>query len=122
MNLTEIASASALLKKELAPLAEKLGEGAEYTFALFIRQVYVNAFIKLLLIVPGILLVIFGYKWTKGFIKENSNDDSGLALFTIGLVILGIFFILMPLAGLIQALVNPEYQAIKLILEVVKNN
>jgi len=120
MNLTEIASASALLKKELAPLAEKLGEGAEYTFALFIRQVYVNALTGLLLVIPGVLMFYYGYKWTKQTFEDE--PDSPIFLISIPLIIVGIISILIPLAGLIQALVNPEYQAIKLILETVNNN
>ncbi len=119
MTIQEIASASALLKKELAPLAEKLGKGAEYTFGLFVKQVYVNALIKLLWLPPGILAMYFGWKWTKELWK---TDDEDIAIFTVILFIAGLMMILIPLTGLIPAFVNPEYQAIKLILQTIKGN
>jgi uncharacterized membrane protein len=116
MNLQDIASASALIKTELAPLAEKIGQGAEYTFSLFVRQVYVNALTELLLWIPGIILLYIAKRFLD--CKSISNDLRFVVI--LFCTVLGLLFVLVPLATLIGVLVNPDYQAIKLIIETIK--
>lgn len=118
MNLQEIASASALIKKELAPLTEKLGQGAEYTFGLFVKQVYVNAITSLLLIPVGIFFALVAKKLCKK--KTDSYDEFLIWLSIAGCIILAFCLILLPISGLIETLINPEYQAIKLIINTFK--
>lgn len=122
MNLQDIASASAMIKRELAPLAEKIGQGAEYTFGLFVKQVYVNAFIGLIWIIPGIIIWVLSSRLIKWIKKENFTDGDGAFLYVIcgfGFVA-ALSMILGPLPGLIRALINPEFQAIELIIQTVK--
>jgi general stress protein CsbA len=119
MNLQEIASASALIKQELEPLAQKIGQGVEWTFELFVRQAYVNAFTGLLWIVPGIILAVLAYKcFTEKWIVR-SDGVSLLLGFIAG--IMSLVLILFPISELIQVLVNPEFAAIKLIIETFKS-
>jgi hypothetical protein len=122
MNLQEIASASAMLKQELAPLADRIGQGAEYTFSLFVKQVYVNAFSNLLWIVPGTIVLTFVKPlWKKA--REIEKQDYGSAdslwpYFGSALcLICGLIMILSPISELIGALINPEFQAIQLIIQ-----
>lgn len=124
MNIQEIASASALIKQELTPLAEKIGQGAEWTFEIFVKQAYVSAFTDCLFIVPGIILFYFShwfYKKEKADWKHSYNSGLGYTLGTVCLI-LGLVAVLVPLAGLIQVLVNPEYAAIKIIITTIKGS
>jgi hypothetical protein len=120
MNLLEIASASALIKQELTPLAEKLGQGAEYTFGLFVRQVYVNAFTDLLWFGIGIPLLFAGRYLLKRTQDKEIYDNSPYYIFGVIALLIAFILIALPLSGLINALINPQYQAIKLILETIK--
>ena len=122
MNLQEIASASAMLKQELAPLADKIGQGAEYTFGLFVKQVYVNAFSNLLLIVPGVILLkLVKPLWKKAGEMYKESYSGGNEVFPAmgsGIcLIVGLVMILVPIAEVIGAVINPEFQAIQLIVE-----
>ena len=117
MNPNDLQKTVDIIKTELTPLADKIGQGVGWTYELFVRQVYVNAFRGLLFIPVGIILAII----TKKLIKRGKKEqwESGwvfVALFGG----LATWFILDPLADLMQALVNPNYQAIKLILDLVK--
>jgi len=115
MDLQQIASASALLKQELAPLAEKIGQGAEYTFGLFVKQVYVNAIGNMLWVVPGIISFILAKKcWDY---EKHSHSSDGAGYFGwLFLMVVGLFAVLLPLSDLIQVIINPEFKAIELIV------
>lgn len=124
MNLQEIASASAMLKQELAPLADKIGQGAEYTFSLFVKQVYVNAFSNVLWIVPGIILLRFSHKiWKMAGEQQERSSYSNYEFTYFGAILafaIGLLAILFPISILIGAIINPEFQAIKLIVVTFK--
>ena len=125
MNIQDIASASALIKTELAPLAEKIGQGAEFTYGLFKRQVYVDAITGLLWI-PCSLLVFKMWKkfWDFSWKRHLTDEYSDMYLipivlgFIIGSIL--VIAIFMAISDLIGVLINPDYQAIKLIIETVK--
>jgi len=125
MNLQELTSASAIIKQELEPLAQKIGQGIEYTFGIFVKQVYVEAFQQCFWILPGIILIFLGKKlidWEKQgkFIDEDKNVGYVLAILTFGLAIFAIFYPLF--VYLIPALLNPEYKAIELIISTFKSS
>lgn len=121
MNLQDIASASAMIKQELEPLAQKIGEGAEYTFSLFVRQVYVEGIMNLFWIVPGIIVLVFSRKmWTASKNQSYSSDKDGMRFVSMGLLLVGLTALLLPLANLVQVVINPEFAAIKLIIDTVK--
>ncbi len=124
MNLQEIASASAMLKQELAPLADKIGQGAEYAFSLFVKQIYVNAFSNVLWIVPGIILLRFSPKiWKMAGEQQARSSYSNYEFTYFGAILafaIGLLAILLPISILIGAIINPEFQAIKLIIDTFK--
>lgn len=113
-----------IVKTESAPYVEQLGKTAEWTFELFVKQVYVNAFTSLLLIIPS--LFIFGLScWLlKRRTKITSGDETGnFFLFIACMSLFALSFQLMwdGITPLIQAYINPEYAAIQLMFETVKN-
>ncbi len=123
MNIQEIASASAQIKELLTPLAEKIGQTGQYIFGLFLRQVYVNALIDLLWLPVGgfsFWLANHLYRWNKKHKNELGDEVFFLWMVVAGLLIFGLITILVPLGGLIQALVNPQYKAIELIIQTLK--
>jgi hypothetical protein len=119
MNIQDIASASAIIKQELEPLAQKIGQGAEHTFGLFVRQVYVNAITNLLWIPVGVVFAWISVKLIPKIAKEcKDNSLYSLEIVTIPLCLI---CLLVSLSDLIAVLVNPHYQAIKLIIEMFKS-
>ena len=119
MNIQEIASASAQITELLKPLAEKLGQTAQYTFVLFVKQVYVNAITGLLWWPLGFITAWLAIKKVPKWAKES--DEWGNAIYWVDLILIPVAFvtILFPINDLIQALVNPQYQAIKLIIQTI---
>lgn len=117
MNIQEIASASALIKQELAPLADKIGEGAEYTFKLFVRQVYAEAIGNMLWTIVGIIFMIASIKLIKWANKGDFAE--GVFLFSLALIV-SIAMIFVPIYSLTLTLINPEYRAIELLINTIK--
>lgn len=118
MTIQEVSSASAMIKQELEPLAQKIGEGVEWTYALFVKQVYVNAFGSLLWMIPGIIGIISTIKLWK---RVNGTYEPEPVYFMLIILFLGsLTAILLPIFGLIQAFINPDFVAIQLILDMVK--
>ena len=129
MNVSDIASASAIIKQELIPLFEKVGEGAEYGFGIFVRQAYVNAFTAGLWIMPGVLLIYAGYRCLKNYqmsaAKNPENyygyhDEDGWLIIALVCALFGVAISVAALSIFIAGVVNPEYQAIRLIIESVR--
>jgi hypothetical protein len=125
MDINQLASMSAFIKQELAPLAEKLGQGVEFTYGIFIKQVWVEA-LQGLIFIPLSIIVLIGIWKLHCFIQEvlkedNFSDAQFLYIPIIFVVIFCLFGIIIPLYGLIQVLINPDYQAIKLIFETIKS-
>ena len=120
MNFQDIASASALLRQELMPLADKLGKAGGWTYELFLKQVYVNAIMNLFWIAVGVI-ALYLMKECKKLGERDVFDSEITTLLSFGLFVVGIMLILVPLADLVQVLLNPNYQAITLILETIKN-
>jgi len=117
MNIQEIVDASSQIEELLTPLAEKIGQTGEYLFGLFFKQVYVNALTGLLWWPIG---GIFCWGTYKLFVsaKEIGNFDDYCAAFFLGTITL--MLMLFPLNTLIRALINPDYQAILLIIKTLK--
>lgn len=126
MNYQEIASASALLKDQLNPVFEKIGQGTQWGYGIFVKQAYANAISELLWIPFGVFCF---WAWSKLCNLAKKDDETKSAyssnatfyyMAAVFCLLLGFFLVLNPLADLIQVLINPDYAAIKLIIETVK--
>ena len=122
MNIQDIASASAMIKQELEPLAQKIGQGVEYTFGLFIRQVYANAFVQLFWFPLIGLLVWLSTKLWKYHTDDRYSDfpDSLAKFLSVVCILLSIGIFGAVGTDIVNALINPEYQAIRLIITTFK--
>ncbi len=105
------------IKEALAPLADKIGQGAEFTWEAVLRQQYIDGGMGVFLTVFGIAILYITYRvvlYANKKLKENSWSDWEIVrvlviIFgvTIGLLCLGFGF-----EQAINHLLNPEYQAI----------
>ena len=111
----------ALLQKALGPVIDKIGLGAEKIYQILLRQVYLNAFSSLIFIPIGLFIY---FKWIIGLYKDDDLDtDIGLILKWIAIIILSIaslILILTPIFAVVQVLVNPDYEVIKLLMDTAK--
>ncbi len=121
MNPNDLQKSIDIIKTNLEPLADKIGQSAAWTFELFVRQVYVDAFSELLFVIPGVICLYISKNIYKSGLRDRYKDiDPAKCFFMSVFLIAGLFMVLGPLSDLIAALLNPNYQAIKLIIELVK--
>ena len=115
-----------LLKKELGPLAQALGTGAEKTFDIFVKQAWVYAIQNLLWIPVGITAFVFGIVLFKEGGKKGKYDgtrmDGGEWFCLIIGIIIMLLAVLLPITGLIQVKLNPEYAGLQLMLDTFRQS
>jgi len=104
------------LAKILDELGQRLGPAGQHVFELAIRQVYINAGVGLLLLVP----VAIAWRWAIPIIRrEQAKDflDQSIAVamgVVLGLIATGI--VCVSAITSISDVLNPEYAALKDIL------
>jgi len=104
-----------LLQKTLGPIIDKLGLGTEKIYQILLRQVYLNAFSSLIFIPIGLFIY---FKWVIGLYKEKDIDADSIILQWVAIVVLSIaslILILAPVFAIVQVLINPNYEVIKLL-------
>lgn len=130
MDIETIKTTIMEVTQALQPLTEKLGTSAEYLFKLSVRQVYVSAATTFLfvLIVLGVDYAFYRFlKWGLGKDADNSHNrfyyhDELMIITIISGMLLGIGTIASILGFLIdipQAVLNPEWQAVKNIMNLI---
>jgi uncharacterized membrane-anchored protein len=111
-------------------MSAKLGVAAEHLYAILVRQSYVSAITELITL--AIFLVVSGYafyfcykKYWKTQQEKNWSDEDQ---WFVSSIILGIVFGIVVIIALfvipdaIGRFINPEYYAIKELLEVAKGD
>lgn len=117
------------------PIAQKLGEGTEALWHIYIKQMLAEGivwYIIALLCIPVAVAAVIGMqKAIARGVKLNEADKYHLDGdgWVVGGWIVGIFVVVLSFAfffgGVVQGtldLVNPEYQAIQRVVDQVKNN
>lgn len=107
------------VKELLIPLANKLGEAAQWGWIVIMRQVYVDAIISTVwCFILSLILVFFIIFIIKIYKNENIDEDISIPVIGIGIPIslIIIFFMCCNLSTAISHFINPEYYAIKEIL------
>ena len=109
------------IQPAIQQLAEQLGIASEFVWEILIRQQYIDGYMAILWAVIGAIVVITGIKLMKPTIKVIEESDIGvLALICVVFLIIVGFFIFVNSIGIaVNHLVNPQYQALKDILEMV---
>lgn len=113
------------LKELLAPVAEKIGQTAEWGWDVIIRQQYVYAFEGLGEVILGIILAFAGYKLIKYGFKKLKEDrysmwDIGVWFVGIPLSIICSMLIIGGAEKAISHFINPQYYAIQFFIDLVK--
>ena len=113
--------------KLLEQLAQKLGTTVEYLWGVLIQQAQVAAFINLGYSVVLIITWIMGIKLHFYFGKNGKYDDYDTGAIYIGIMVafaitlvltsIAMFFFL---GNIVTGFVNPEYWALKQVLNLIK--
>jgi hypothetical protein len=109
-------------------IAQKLGVATEYVWEVLTKQMVIEGWVYSITLIGGSLLMIFGLYKLAMYIKNNYDDlyDKDFefpimllaAIYTVFVfVLLVVTFVETP--GNIMKIVNPEYYAIKEILEAI---
>ena len=116
------------LSEAVKVMAEKLGVAVEKLYPILIRQAYVEGYISLAWVIFGILgIMICGYLFWKSFkslTTDNNVNDDDARVFVLSIsafiVIVSIAAVIINIGNAIRALANPEWYAIKMILNLIK--
>jgi len=102
------------LLKMLSSISEKLGQGSEFVFHAYYKQVYVHAFGNLLVAVLGASLLLVAIILTSK-VRELANKmyDDGIWIFWGLTIIVGVFLLIMSLYQFVGKMVNPDYYVIQ---------
>lgn len=112
------------IQKALAPVADKIGQGAQYGWQVVMTQQYVTAIgdfifagVCLLVFLAGIGFAITAIKYK----QKNDYDDSKIPLACVAIILIGLGLVLGPLALYdgIAHLINPAYYALQFFINLV---
>lgn len=128
MNEENVKRVIDLIQDGINQISEQLGVALPHLWEVLVRQQVISGIINLFFIVPVIFGWVLVYKLFKVvLIKENKSehyDDTGglwvgllFAGCTVGLFT---FVYLANLSSIITSIVNPEYHALKEILDTIK--
>ena len=114
------------LKEMFSLVAEKLGQGGEFVYRVYRRQIYVEAVRDLLSMSFGLLL-LWGVKRTWESLQKTwkTSSDGGEVVFGFFWILglgLGLLCLFSGLYGFLSKLINPDYYVIQKLLEIVKES
>ena len=102
------------LKEVFTPIADKIGQGAEFGWEIVVRQQIAYGIVLIFVAIVGIIVIIAGYRISKIL------EDEGLVLVT-SFMVGGTMFITGSIYGILY-LINPHYYAIQFFLNLVSGN
>jgi chromate transport protein ChrA len=111
-------------------LAKQLGVAATHVYGVLVRQQYVEALSALItdavyVAILILLCVIFSKMWKRA-LRAKDNGDSAFAMsfisffFTAGMIV-AIIFLLADIKNSLTRLLNPEYYALKDIMNFIQS-
>ena len=114
----------------LGAIAQKLGQGVEHFWPVFIRQQAVEAITALMLVVIGLIAgtLIFrvGVKTYKASNGTEFNPDYKMVLGIIGMIMGGLALLIASIglcaeaSNVVTGLINPEYAAVRDVVQMVQ--
>ena len=111
---------SAKVENAIIALAEKLQQPAEHVYKILVKQQVVYGVSTLLFVVFSVIVVFWGFKiYHKNQDEFNGWDFFGMFLIVLGCIAFVISFIMFAGGGL-SGLINPEYGALKDIVNMIK--
>lgn len=114
------------IKSGIGALASALEVGVNSVYTTLLKQQYVKSIVNIVTYLIGILILFVSYKQfnKKWFIDAKHHDiwDMGAVFFIIAFsifIIISIIYYVSSITETITGFINPEYGAIKEILEVI---
>lgn len=111
----------------LQQLAAKLGTTSEYLWSILIKQAYVSVVIDIIFYGIGVTFVYLTYKYAPKLWKKGDAEETDLELAYYfaagGMMLIAGISALCTIIGLpytLGTLINPEYWALKQILDAIK--
>lgn len=107
-------------KTALVGIADALKVGVEHVYIVLVKQQLVKSIVGVLSIITFIVLIGFSIKpFTKwGDNHNKSSDGASWAVLIMGYIVIGIIFLIcIDLTEIVTGFVNPEYGAMKEIME-----
>lgn len=109
------------LKPVFAPLAEKIGQGAEFGWKVILKQQYVEAFQAFLFGAVVVVLWLAYQKWWKYTQALTDEGERNVARFIPFALLCALTLVALLVVGSgIGHLINPEFYAIRFLLDLVK--
>jgi len=114
------------IKSGLVALGESLKVSSEHVYEILVKQQVVDAFYYLMLGLLSLFLIISffkKYKSNEQWSTEDEKNPTGVGIIRVLQMVLGCFIFLIFLFSIdtiITGFINPEYGAIKQILEIIK--
>ena len=100
-------------------LAAKLSVPAAQLWDILVRQARVNIVFDALWALGAVVLAVLVVKWWKGVEEDDYNEDvKRIGLGIVAFIALLVFAI--SLQSVVTALANPQYAALRLILDALK--
>lgn len=126
MKPEEVTQFVGALTQGLTDLEAKLQQPAEQVFELFVRQNYIKGIINIVATILGVIITIFVVMFNKYVWKKYKDDDALNEMFA-SLWVASFFiiftiwvFVFISLENNISRFINPNYMALKDILELIK--
>lgn len=106
------------IKEALIPVAEKIGETAEWGWGVVLKQMYVEATLGLFWAIIGLVLALVAYKVAKG--QDDFEDNFLSYLFSVLGILMGVIAFVVGFTIAITHFINPEFYAIQFFLGLVQ--
>ena len=112
------------IKEVMAPIAQKIGEKAEWSWIIVIKQMYVVAVEGGLWAILGIVgLIISIILYRKGLKRTRKDDyDDGSQYYGPAILIggLSLFALILGTGTMVTHLINPDFYALQFFIDLVK--
>lgn len=102
------------IQEALAPIAEKIGQGAEFGWEAVVRQQYIEGIAGLGLSVASLLIVILCVYYMAPYAREDWVNDTGIFAFLVAIIAIPSIVLLGGWAYVaLLKLLNPTYYALQ---------
>ena len=114
------------LKEVFTPVAEKIGQSAQYGWDVVIQQQYVYAYLGVFWAIVGLIVTCTSIWLINHLSKEGNSMDAelGAALLAMSIcaIVLGLIMLIAGSITSITHFLNPPYYAIQFFLNLVSTN
>ncbi len=109
------------LQEVFAPIAAKIGQGAEFGWEVVMRQQIVVASMGIVWAIFGLVGVLFFKRFIGGALQRFKDTEEPFSFFALAaLLIVSIVFIVQGISDAITHFINPAYYALDFFIHLTK--